>query len=71
MDELYILVCVFLVIQLVAPAAFCFKKEFGYAAASLCVGVASFLVLYMTVVKTAYVVEAECRKPLIGISVNK
>lgn len=71
MDELEMLAWLFVVLQLVLPVALmCARKWRAVIPVAMLAGL-SMLVFYYAVVRTAYIVEAEIHKALIGISVNK
>ena len=71
MTELEVLFWLACIIQLIMPVAMMLRKELAYAAGSVFISAATVLLLYAAVVKTAYTVEAEVRKPLIGVSINR
>ena len=71
MDELEMLSWAFTIVSLVMPISLACQKKWFNALAACGVCAVLLVLFYVTVMKTAVTVESECRRPLIGLSINK
>ena len=71
MDEIEMLSWLFVLAALMMPVILLAQKRLVNALIACCLSAILMALFYVTVTRTAVTVESECRKPLIGMSVNK
>lgn len=71
MTELEILSWTFTLMAFVMPVLLLCQRKWYMALGASLVSLCMLMLFYVTNVKTAYAVEAEMHKPLIGLSINK
>ena len=71
MTELEMLSWIFVALALAMPVVLLCQKRLVNALVACGISALLAVVFYASIKKTAYAVEAEMHKPLIGVSINK